>query len=78
MKFEKGENAHNERHEEAQIKAEFNPKRKGVVLAKRFGKMTEAFKKGKTSGNYSTHEERKEMENKYRAEAKQRALLKYK
>ena len=33
----RGENAHDERHKGAQIRAEFNPKRKGVVLAKRFG-----------------------------------------
>lgn len=34
-------------------------------------KMTAAFKKGKTSGNYSTHEESSALEKKYR---EQRAL----
>jgi hypothetical protein len=74
MEYKRGENAHDERHKGEQIRAEFNPKRKGVVLAKRFGKVTEAFKKGKTSGNYATHEEMDEKEKGYRAAAKQRAL----
>ena len=37
-------------------------------------KKTEAFKKGKTSGNYGTHREHDALEAKYRAMAKSRAL----
>jgi hypothetical protein len=38
-------------------------------------KKTEAFKKGKTSGNYATEAESKKMEEHYRSIAKHRALM---
>lgn len=38
------------------------------------GSKTEAFKKGKTSGNYLTHKQSDDLEKKYREMAKSRAL----
>ena len=43
-KFPQHDNAHDQAHKDSQIRAEYNPKRKGIVLAKRFGKVEMAKK----------------------------------
>ena len=47
----------------------YNSKTKAGMASKM---LTNAFKTGKTSGNYGTHEEHAEMESKYRAERAKR------